>query len=56
MIYADPFWCRYPEGQAKLISHEYDHAPDFECWNVEFLDLPGKIYKRLIKNTQSGSN
>lgn len=51
MIYSDPFWTRYPEGQAKLIEKISDHAPHFQYWKVEFLDCPNKTFERLIKTT-----
>ena len=49
MIYSDPFWTRYPEGQAKLIKPVSVHDENYEYWEVEFLDCPGKTFKRLIK-------
>lgn len=48
MIYSDPFWMRYPEGQAKLIEKIGDFDNLSEFWNVEFIDCPGKLFKRLI--------
>jgi len=56
MIYCSPYRCEHPEGRAKLIRHindVYRCRPDeneLELWEVEFEDLPGNIYQRLIKS------
>ena len=55
MIFTDPFECKIPEGQAtltELLSVRHNsiiNKPDFEYWDVEFLDSPGKKYPRIIK-------
>lgn len=47
-IYISSFRCDHPEGPAKLIKL-IEEVSNMEYWEGEFLDHPGKTYKRLIK-------
>jgi hypothetical protein len=59
MIYCSPYRCEHPEGRAKLIRHINDvdlcrseNSGELELWEVEFEDLSGNTYQRLIKSNQ----
>ena len=55
MIFTDHLNCKIEEGQATLVErltvghNSIVDNPNFEYWDVEFLDSPGKKYPRIIK-------
>jgi len=53
IIYEDPFTRQKAEGQARLIECVNNNAglqdgTQYQIWQVEFLDEPGRRYPRLL--------